>query len=254
MRSRRGKLARLTRRSLPCGNSRASTAFPSASAFLLSKPPNTPLPTVERRVFAGVTQPEMTTDVAKALHRAAALQAVAREILDETGMGRFQPLAGEEVQPAELARSQRAAFGIAVAQQQRWRDDGTALRAWRAAIKQEGVFVLQMPMPEAEVRAFSLSNDPPLIVLNRSDYVRARVFSLMHEYCHVLLGAGGICMPGTGRGAMQATGAEQYCNLFSAPSSSLLTHCSRTRRFGRLPRPIGSRTTWHWTASLAVST
>lgn len=46
----------------------------------------------------------------------------------------------------------------------------------------------------AEMRAFSLYHDVlPVIMVNRSDAPRGRLFSLLHEYAHLLLHTGGLC-------------------------------------------------------------
>lgn len=185
------------------------------SAFLLSTPPLTPLPPVDRRVRAGVSEPQTTMDLARALHRAGALQAVARDVLSQSGGIPIEQASIAQLGPEELAASERSVLGVSVKEQIKWRDESVALRSWRGVVERRGVFVLQFPMPRADVRAFSLDDFPPFIVLNRSDYVRGRIFSLMHEYGHVRLGTGGICMPGTSRSAMESAAEERYCNMFA---------------------------------------
>ncbi len=45
-----------------------------------------------------------------------------------------------------------------------------------------------------EMRAFSLYYDVlPVIMVNGSDAPRGRLFSLLHEYVHLLLHTGGLC-------------------------------------------------------------
>lgn len=194
------------------------------SAFLLSNPPTTPPPTVERRIFAGAQGAQTTISLAKALNRAVAIQELAGELLTDIGAeSERTPVA--QVLATELARDQRGVLGITYDEQRRWDDEYQALRSWRMAVEGQGVFVLQMPMPDAHVRAFSLADDPPIVVLNRSDYPRARAFSLLHEYGHILLGTAGVCQPGTGRRAMVSE-PERYCNTFAGavlvPSSTLV--------------------------------
>ena len=194
------------------------------SAFLLSNPPTTPPLTVERRVFAGAYDARTTISLAKALNRAVAIQQLAVELQTDAGSQTgLSPVA--QVSATELARDQRGVLGITYDEQRLWDDEYQALRAWRMAVESHGVFVLQMPMPDAHVRAFSLAEDPPLVVLNRSDFPRARAFSLLHEYGHILLGSAGICEPGTGRRAMVSE-PERYCNTFAGavlvPSSTLV--------------------------------
>jgi Zn-dependent peptidase ImmA (M78 family) len=184
--------------------------------FLLSSPPVVPPRPIDLRVFPGARLPELSIELAKALNRATAIQAVAEEMLRETGGPAFVPGQTDRGDFEALARAQRDILAVSLTEQHRWRDDHAALRTWRQVIEVRHVFVLQLPMPRHAVRAFSLSQRPPVIVLNQSDYVRARIFSLFHEYAHVLLGTGAICMPGVGRLAMERTSAvEVFCNRFA---------------------------------------
>jgi Zn-dependent peptidase ImmA (M78 family) len=62
--------------------------------------------------------------------------------------------------------------------------------------------------------------------LNRSDDVRARIFTLFHEYAHLLLGAGGICLPEAGA-LLRKEGdsrEERFCNEFAG--SLLVPHAA----------------------------
>lgn len=186
------------------------------SVFLLPAQPDVPSRPVDLRVVAGVVTPEASVDLAKALNRTAALQEMAGELLD-SGVGvAFRPISTGQEDPEALAEAQRTQIGIALDEQRKWRDERTALRAWRQALESQGVFVLQLPLDRSEVRAFSLSQRPPFIVLNQSDFVRSRIFSLFHEYGHVLLGSGAICIPGSGRRAMEhSSSIEVFCNRFA---------------------------------------
>jgi Zn-dependent peptidase ImmA (M78 family) len=183
------------------------------SAFLLSDPKLPKPKTTERRVYAG-GQPETTPELAAALNRAVGMQEVVRDLIGDIDVPRFTPIS--DVQPAEqLAISQREVLGITLQQQLAWDDAYDALNGWRAAVEEQGVFVMQYRMKGAHVRAFSLASDPPVMVLHRSDAPRARAFSILHEYAHILLGTAGICEPGTSRRAMETSEPERYCNLFA---------------------------------------
>jgi len=77
---------------------------------------------------------------------------------------------------------------------------GTAyehLKVWVAGLEEAGVLVLATSgggVTTEEMRAFSLYFDTlPVIVVNGSDSPRGRLFSLLHEYAHLLLHSGGLC-------------------------------------------------------------
>jgi Zn-dependent peptidase ImmA (M78 family) len=99
----------------------------------------------------------------------------------------------------ELAAAARAHL-LAMAPLPLPRGGGSAyehLNAWVAALETAGVMVLAAAggrVPTSEMRAFSLYFDVlPVIVVNGADAARGRLFSLLHEYAHLLLHTGGLC-------------------------------------------------------------
>ncbi len=68
-----------------------------------------------------------------------------------------------------------------------------ALNTWRAAMERRGVLVFQTSAaPLEEMRATCIPDQPlPVILLNAKDAPHGRVFSLLHEFAHILLHAGG---------------------------------------------------------------
>jgi Zn-dependent peptidase ImmA (M78 family) len=120
-----------------------------------------------------------------------------------------------------LAERERALLRVSVEAQLSWRDD-QAFRRWREAVERRGVLVMQAPLADSDVRAFSMHGDPPVIVVHRGDWARAKVFSLAHELGHVAVGESGICIPGS----VKATGIEAFCNRFAdallIPSATML--------------------------------
>lgn len=71
------------------------------------------------------------------------------------------------------------------------------LNTWVASLEAAGVMVMATArggVSPSEMRAMSLYFDVlPVIVVNGADAARGRLFSLMHEYAHLLLHAGGLC-------------------------------------------------------------
>jgi len=101
---------------------------------------------------------------------------------------------------------------------------GTAyehLNAWVAALETAGVMVLAAAggrVPTSEMRAFSLYFDVlPVIVVNGADAARGRLFSLLHEYAHLLLHTGGLCDTTTDASATTPDRRlEARCNAIAA--------------------------------------
>lgn len=191
---------------------------PLASLLLPEPPSEPPLPHDFRR-FPG-TKKGLSKKTRLALRRAQRLRRIASELRESEGEGRpwSMSLASQESRdPEELATQVRADLGLAVDQQVAWSGSREALSKWIEAVEGKGVLVFQLPMALTEIRGASFPPDGiPAILLNGSDSVHGRIFTLFHEYCHVLLGTGGLCNPNTrviqGRG--QTT--ERLCNQFAA--------------------------------------
>jgi Zn-dependent peptidase ImmA (M78 family) len=69
------------------------------------------------------------------------------------------------------------------------------------------------------MRGFSVSEWPyPVIILNGSDWPRPKLFTLLHELCHLALNAGGLCdlHEGTAKHQRAEDQVEHYCNQVAA--------------------------------------
>jgi Zn-dependent peptidase ImmA (M78 family) len=107
------------------------------------------------------------------------------------------------------------------------------LNAWVAALETVGVMVMATSggrVPVAEMRAFSLYFDVlPVIVVNGSDGPRGRLFSVLHEYAHLLLHTEGLCDAVTDqRASTPNRQLEARCNALAAdillPAADVLSH------------------------------
>lgn len=188
---------------------------PLAALFLPAPPTEPPLPT-DFRSFPGDTKPPLSPKALLAIRRARRLQSVAEALAG--GSGRRIILTVETLDEAEnpetAAKRVRKHLGIEVERQLGWANGRQALDNWRDTVESSGVLVSRasIPLEEESIRAFSLAEpEPPIIVLNSQDSVNGRIFSLFHEYAHVLLGSGGIC-------SVEETDVqtERFCNRFAA--------------------------------------
>lgn len=106
------------------------------------------------------------------------------------------------------------------------------LNYWIAALEQSGVLVMHTAgglVETEEMRAFSLYFERvPVIVLNGADWPRGRIFSVVHEYAHLLLHTGGLCDTTTDTHAVtEDRRLEGRCNAIAAeilmPAASVLS-------------------------------
>jgi len=155
------------------------------------------------------------------MRRAMRVQALATELTEMEGVER-EPLpnigsASLNHDPEMIAAGERERVAVTVDDQLRFRSPYEAFDKWREALESFDIVVYQTKMPPEEVRGFSLLNHMlPTIVVSRSDAIAARIFTLFHEYAHLLLGVSGICIPNESlhddAGAQQI---ERFCDHFA---------------------------------------
>lgn len=165
------------------------------AALLFSAPPvEPPLPTDHRTVRAQGQFP-LSTPTILAVRFAQRVQELAEDVArlagDETGTR--LPSASLSDDPDAVARRLREALGVSLATQSAWRGEYDPLNGWTSAAEALGVYVLRQKMPWEETRAFVLAGLPAVVVLNSEDSPNGRVFSLLHELCHLMLSSASVC-------------------------------------------------------------
>jgi Zn-dependent peptidase ImmA (M78 family)/transcriptional regulator with XRE-family HTH domain len=189
------------------------------AVFLLERPPLLdPLPKDFRSLGQGTRRDSFSPQTLLAIRRAkrsrrAAIDA-AKALGTEThpSLPSHPHIESPESTAQEFATSIRA-YGEG--EPPHFPDEYSALRGWRELIEGTNTLVFQQPMPADDVRGFSLPEEAfPAIVLNQKDSPRARIFTLFHEVCHLILRNGGICDLGEPRGANSGS-IESVCNRFS---------------------------------------
>jgi Zn-dependent peptidase ImmA (M78 family)/transcriptional regulator with XRE-family HTH domain len=200
------------------------------AALLLAEPPREDAVVPDFRRHRGYKPPRMSPALHLGLRYARRQQQLARELFATL---RAQPLPAAQADFPDsdaLAEHERRAFDISVARQTGWGNEYAALRAWRRAVEERGVVVLQLGIPPDEVRGFSIA-DPaaPTIALSASESPAARIFTLMHEFGHLLVGQSGLCAPESIlRSPAGSEKVEQYCNRFAGnllvPTDAVKSH------------------------------
>jgi Zn-dependent peptidase ImmA (M78 family) len=136
--------------------------------------------------------------------------------------------------PETVAKRVRDRLGITMQQQAQWKTHDHVFRSWRDALEASGVLVTVLggahhQVPIEEVRGFAIAERPfPMIVVNGRDGGYGRVFTMLHELAHVVLGEGvfedDIEPSNDMPAASRAT--ETFCNRLAAavlmPRESLL--------------------------------
>lgn len=189
------------------------------AAFFLPKPPEEPplpedfrtLPRDKRKPFSPKTR--------LAIRRARRLQSLATELANSLNREIPSPIekANLSDNPEVVGNRIRMQLGVKIQTQFSWKNEAEALNEWKKAVGKRGVFVFQIGMPLEETRGFSLTEGEfPAIVLNLSDAINGRIFSLFHEYGHLLLNDSGICdMGDQDYLSNQGKLIEKFCNHFA---------------------------------------
>ncbi len=202
---------------------------PSAVFFLECAPAEPALPN-DHRTVPSQSKHQLGPKSILAIRFAQRVQVEADELAQLVGsnLRTTVPRLSVDIDLNSAARRLRAALSVSVSTQLGWRDEYRALRGWVAAVEGLGVIVLRQSMPVDETRGFALSGVPPVIVLNASDGVAPRIFSLAHELVHVALGTGSICDTRLGPYDQHSQTIETFCNgvagALLVPADSLVTH------------------------------
>jgi len=125
-----------------------------------------------------------------ALRKARYYQSVAKELMSAIGYDMSAPINKYTLSnsPKTAAQKEREETGVSIEKQLKWKNAYEAFNNWRKLVEGKNVLVFQFKFPLEDARGFCLMGTPPIIVINSSDNILARIFTLFHEYAHILLG------------------------------------------------------------------
>lgn len=186
--------------------------LPQATLFS-SKPPETPiLPNDYRTIGSG--SPKHSFDFSVSFSAVENLRRVLEIISEEDteAVGYDLKAYDRRLDPELVASSERSRLGIGPNIPLDWASS-EAFNRWRAIIEAQGIPVVMQKFPLEDCRGFTINNEGsrPIIVINKSEEFRsARIFTLLHEYCHLLIGKPGLS------DLKNDNAVESYCNKFAA--------------------------------------
>jgi Zn-dependent peptidase ImmA (M78 family)/transcriptional regulator with XRE-family HTH domain len=161
------------------------------AVFFLQEPPTDFDAQREFRRLPGVTPQNESPEMRLALRTALFRREAARELYNQ--LGEEVPSFNAKAAPSENAETVgsriREILGITWEAQLAWPNAHAALNAWRAAVERHGILVFQSgEMTVDEMRGISIPHGPlPVILLNSGDAPHGRIFTLLHEFAHILL-------------------------------------------------------------------
>lgn len=209
------------------------------AVLLLPEPPMDFQPLKDFRRFAGEAQPPLSPSLLAEFKRAVSQREVFLELADlaPSSVEATEPLVVSDASTEDAAAELRMAIGLD-RRAPNWAQANPALSHCIARVERLGVLVIQTKGVETnEMRGFSISEWPfPVIALNGSDWPRPRLFTLIHELCHLVLNAGGLCdLHETRAHRRDEDNVEHFCNQVAAavfmPRATLLADPA-VARFG----------------------
>jgi len=175
--------------------------------------------------------PELVSEIRRIRYLRDAAVELADETPDQPKLFVGQMRLDEPVE--EVGRRVVALLGLPLGARRDWRTEYDALNGWRDAIEQQGVLVMHLNGVEVrEVRGIAIAESVfPLIAVNGKDSPNGRVFTLLHEFLHLMVGATGLSnLRISRRPRTQDQRLERFCNYVAGealvPRQDLLEHPS----------------------------
>lgn len=152
-----------------------------------------------------------------AIRKARSLQKIGSELSVNIDYS-TKPVVGKttiQEKPEILAAKYREMFKLTEEVQRKSKTPYELLNYLRDKFEDMNILVFQFSIPVEDARGFALTDEiPNVIVINSKDNIKARLFSLMHEFGHILLGETVIDIPDI-RIKTQSD-IEQWCNIFAS--------------------------------------
>lgn len=226
------------------------------ATFLLPRPPKIKQVEIEFRHPPGTASRDLLPEERVRIREVTRLQDAVAWLLEEMGDTTPElPRLSSSTTPEEAGKRLRDILNVDIATQTDWPDASTAFKEWRKALENMGVLVFLLPMGADAARGFSIWNPrAPAVVANTHWNPAARLYTLFHEFAHVLTRTNSICAEdGQARGS--ATNVERWCEQVAAaalmPETSVRAF---TRKVGAVNLETASRVAAHFRVSLRAAT
>ncbi len=203
------------------------------ASFLLSRPvPEKPKPK-DYRMLPGKTN-IFDKKTILVMRKARKLQHLSRELLRniayETG-SRIKRVRISE-NPESIAKQYREMFDLSEERQRKFKNPYQFFNYLRDVLEDCDIFLFQFSMPVEDARGFVFADETPnVIVVNTKDSIEARLFSMIHEFGHILLGESVIDLPEAS--IVHKDNVERWCNGFASafllPNDIAITVFNKSR-------------------------
>lgn len=190
------------------------------ATFLLPRPPRRDGPAVEFRHPPGTEARQLSPVERRYIRRAGRLQRALAWIAGELNEPKAAIVEARlQDSPETSAFATRRQLAVENRDQLQWPSTSAAFDEWRDRIERLGILVFLFPLGEESCRGFSLWDERvPVIAVNTAWNDAARIFTVFHEFGHLLTRTNSACTEGTARrdAAQSTDAAERWCERFAA--------------------------------------
>lgn len=194
------------------------------AVFFLPGPPVEPSVKKEFRSLPEFELDQLAADTRFQVRIAHAYQISLRELNEDVNSAARKIFKDIRLSAADsvdyAASSIRSYLGITLKAQSAWKTSDEALKAWRNAVEETGIYVFKHSFKQKSISGFCLADDEfPVIYLNNSTARTRQIFSLFHELAHLLLRVNAISKfdrAYVDQLPQKEKRIEQFCNALAA--------------------------------------
>ena len=180
------------------------------SIFFLPDPPEASGLPVTLRTAVGRTTRDLSASELLWVRRARRLQRLL-SLLEQRQLDApiALPRLATDLEPSGQGVLLREWAGVMTEEQLGWSSAREAFDAWRYAIEERGVVVMELQLGADGLRGFSLEDEyAPVVAVNMHENVQARTFTQFHELAHLASGSAKACL----QIAMGTDRTERWCD------------------------------------------
>lgn len=186
------------------------------AAFLLSKPKHEKAKPKDYRMIPDKIG-KFDKKTILVMRKARRLQELTRELSGNINQEAKSKLEKINISgnPEKIAGKFREKFNLTEEKQRKFKTSYELFNYLRDHFEDLNIYIFQFSMPVEDARGFVfVDENPKVIVVNTKDCIEARLFTLIHEFGHILLGESAIDLPDVT--STYSNKIEKWCNEFAS--------------------------------------
>lgn len=189
------------------------------AVFFFPKPPEEPRLKRQFRSLPEAYVEKIPTKIRFLIRDGMVKQTNLYELLEDTNPAKrkiVQDIIVGRMSAKNLAAQAREYIGISLEKQTKCKNDDEALKMWRNALEECGLWIFKNAFHDENYCGFCLHDDQfPIIYLNSRMSKNRQIFTLFHELAHLLRRKGGVDMRTTPQLQGDYKKEEVFCNAFA---------------------------------------